>query len=351
MSVTLQPSSQLGFQSESRPHSRPLTQLVKRTLSVSNHNHQAIAYKVKTTAPKQYCVRPNSGRIEPGETVEVQVLLQPMKEDPAPNTKCRDKFLVQSVVITPEREGVALPELWSTVEKEEKERTDGGQSQIFEQKIRCAYLPAADAEAASSIPEETSSAIDNSRAGPDSSFASTLNPAPQNPTAPNTATTSTPPPAADATAPPASSNPVLDSAKNAAAAAGGAAVGAAAAAGLPNLASAIEQKVPAGSSSSSTTPASASASGQNDELSRLRSELSSAKSEIDRLKKQLDASETTAATLRSRGAGAADRSAAGSSGVAGASQAVVELKGQDGVPIQVVVGIAFGVFVVTWLFF
>lgn len=50
----------------------PLTQLVKRTLTVSNHNQSAVAYKVKTTAPKQYCVRPNSGRIEPGETVEVQ---------------------------------------------------------------------------------------------------------------------------------------------------------------------------------------------------------------------------------------------------------------------------------------
>ncbi|ORY46224.1 PapD-like protein [Leucosporidium creatinivorum] len=65
MSVTLSPSSQLAFQ-------RPLTQLVKRTLAVSNHNSQPIVYKVKTTAPKQYCVRPNSGRIEPGETVEVQ---------------------------------------------------------------------------------------------------------------------------------------------------------------------------------------------------------------------------------------------------------------------------------------
>lgn len=50
----------------------PLTQLVKRSLQVSNPNQQPVAFKVKTTAPKQYCVRPNSGRIEPGETVEVQ---------------------------------------------------------------------------------------------------------------------------------------------------------------------------------------------------------------------------------------------------------------------------------------
>lgn len=34
-----------------------------------------------------------------------------MKEDPAPGAKCRDKFLVQSVIITPEREDVPLAEL------------------------------------------------------------------------------------------------------------------------------------------------------------------------------------------------------------------------------------------------
>lgn len=54
------------------PTSGPLTQLVKRSLQVSNPNNQPVAFKVKTTAPKQYCVRPNSGRIEPGEKVEVQ---------------------------------------------------------------------------------------------------------------------------------------------------------------------------------------------------------------------------------------------------------------------------------------
>lgn len=57
---------------QSKSIAGPLTQLVKRSLSVSNPNNQPVAFKVKTTAPKQYCVRPNSGRIEPGEKVEVQ---------------------------------------------------------------------------------------------------------------------------------------------------------------------------------------------------------------------------------------------------------------------------------------
>ena len=42
------------------------------------------------------------------------VLLQPMKEDPPPGTKCRDKFLVQSVIITSERENSPLAELVSS---------------------------------------------------------------------------------------------------------------------------------------------------------------------------------------------------------------------------------------------
>ena len=39
------------------------------------------------------------------------VILQPMKEDPPPDFKCRDKFLVQSVPITPELETGSLQEL------------------------------------------------------------------------------------------------------------------------------------------------------------------------------------------------------------------------------------------------
>ena len=69
----------------------------------------------------RYCVRPNSGRIEPGHEVEVSgqleivlsvdrpvltlaVLLQAMKQEPPADAKCRDKFLVQSVIITADKE-------------------------------------------------------------------------------------------------------------------------------------------------------------------------------------------------------------------------------------------------------
>jgi len=127
MSIELEPPSQLSFH-------RPFTQLVKEILIVRNPNHEPVAFKVKTTAPKQYCVRPNSGRIEPNQSVEVQVILQPMKEDPPLEFKCKDKFLVQSIGITPERETLSLQELWTITERESKDS-------IKENKIRCVYLP------------------------------------------------------------------------------------------------------------------------------------------------------------------------------------------------------------------
>lgn len=38
-----------------------------------------------------------------------------MKEDPAPGTKCRDKFLVQSIIVTMDKDSTSLPELVSVL--------------------------------------------------------------------------------------------------------------------------------------------------------------------------------------------------------------------------------------------
>ncbi|KAI9829771.1 MAG: hypothetical protein M1819_006008 [Sarea resinae] len=128
MSVELDPP-ELGFR-------RPFTHEVTQILRLRNTNSDPVAFKVKTTAPKQYCVRPNSGRIEAGRDVEVQVLLQAMKEDPPPDARCRDKFLVQSVAVTADKEFSN----WQHVEKNSK-------SAIQEKKIRVAFLPADDSSA------------------------------------------------------------------------------------------------------------------------------------------------------------------------------------------------------------
>ncbi|KAM7276486.1 hypothetical protein ACFE04_018352 [Oxalis oulophora] len=65
-------------------------------LSNKTDNH-AVAFKVKTTDPKKYCVRPNSGVVSPKSTCEVVVMMQAQKEFP-PDMQCKDKFLLQSVI-------------------------------------------------------------------------------------------------------------------------------------------------------------------------------------------------------------------------------------------------------------
>ncbi|KAF8938264.1 PapD-like protein [Dissophora ornata] len=144
MSIELEPSSQLGFR-------RPLTEPIKESLIIRNPTQLPIAFKVKTTAPKQYCVRPNSGRVEPGQELEVQVQMQAMKEDPPVDFKCKDKFLVQSVAITAEREQLSAQDLWPTIEREARD-------QIREKKIRCVFLASTEHEI-TQIQEEDESRV------------------------------------------------------------------------------------------------------------------------------------------------------------------------------------------------
>ncbi|KAF9172559.1 phosphatidylinositol-binding protein scs2 [Mortierella sp. AD011] len=165
MSIELEPSAQLGFR-------RPLTEAIKESLIIRNPTQLPIAFKVKTTAPKQYCVRPNSGRVEPGQQLEVQVQMQAMKEDPPIDFKCKDKFLVQSVAITAEREQLAPADLWPTIERDAKD-------QIREKKIRCVFL--AEHEITQIKEEETEQLTSSRSSSAAQSTHSTINshPAPQ----------------------------------------------------------------------------------------------------------------------------------------------------------------------------
>lgn len=43
------------------------------TLSLHNPGDEPVAFKVKTTAPKKYCVRPSSGVVDPKATKDIQV--------------------------------------------------------------------------------------------------------------------------------------------------------------------------------------------------------------------------------------------------------------------------------------
>lgn len=132
MQVT--PEQELVFQKTSQQHP-------KQTLSIKNTLQDYLAFKVKTTAPKQFVVRPNSGRLSPGESVEVSIVLQ-ARESADFNRK--DKFLVQSIKVPLQYQTLddksfndKVGELWSHAEMIKKNSPES--EVVLEKKLRCLY--------------------------------------------------------------------------------------------------------------------------------------------------------------------------------------------------------------------
>ncbi|GAB4835893.1 hypothetical protein Ancab_000812 [Ancistrocladus abbreviatus] len=68
------------------------------TVRLINKTDQHVAYKVKTTSPKKYCVKPNIGVIQPKEACDFVVIMQAQQAAP-PDMICKDKFLIQSTIV------------------------------------------------------------------------------------------------------------------------------------------------------------------------------------------------------------------------------------------------------------
>eukprot|EP00933_Yihiella_yeosuensis_P076791 TRINITY_DN86744_c0_g1_i1.p1 TRINITY_DN86744_c0_g1~~TRINITY_DN86744_c0_g1_i1.p1 ORF type:complete len:250 (+),score=42.05 TRINITY_DN86744_c0_g1_i1:86-751(+) len=64
-----------------------------RVLKLTNVSSGNVAFKVKTTAPKSYLVRPSSGTLRPRETSEVQIILQ------NGDGRVDHRFLVQAAAV------------------------------------------------------------------------------------------------------------------------------------------------------------------------------------------------------------------------------------------------------------
>ncbi|KAJ9117576.1 hypothetical protein QFC22_004426 [Naganishia vaughanmartiniae] len=305
MSVSISPETHLGFE-------RPFDRQVPTSLSVHNPNSKPVAYKVKVTAPKSYVVKPNSGRIEPGETVTVQVILQPMKEEPAINAKSRDKFLLQSCIISVEQEGRPLHDLWSEI-------TD--KSSIHEHKLRCVFLPGRGA-----IPEEAHNGAGDVSRFEDSTFTqardSHAREASVEPTSPHAFQDTNQTPVRESASTPSStvapSRPAFQTQPSNTFVPG------------PAISSLVQHP-----------PASSPAL----ESSSLEDKLSAAQREIERLKQQL--ADPQATGLRKRTTGAASEKAEQVTHQAGTA---IQQVAQTGVSVPTVVAIAFTVFVVTYLF-
>ena len=63
--------------------------------------HSQVAFKVKTTNPKKYSVRPSSGFLDGNSSKEIIITLNASSKsvDPSFIQNCRDKFLIQTTLV------------------------------------------------------------------------------------------------------------------------------------------------------------------------------------------------------------------------------------------------------------
>ncbi|CAG2169179.1 unnamed protein product [Oppiella nova] len=104
----------------------PFTDVVTSYLKLTNPCERRVCFKVKTTAPKRYCVRPNNGLIEAFGTTTIAVMLQPVDLDNL-NDKNKHKFMVQTM-FAPEGD-VNQDTLWKEVNPEA----------IMDSKLKCVF--------------------------------------------------------------------------------------------------------------------------------------------------------------------------------------------------------------------
>ncbi|KAI3369865.1 hypothetical protein L3Q82_024675 [Scortum barcoo] len=103
----------------------PFSDVVTTNLKLSNPTDRNVCFKVKTTAPRRYCVRPNSGIIDAGTSINVSVMLQPFDYDP--NEKSKHKFMVQSMLAPPDM--TDMEGVWKEAKPED----------LMDSKLRCVF--------------------------------------------------------------------------------------------------------------------------------------------------------------------------------------------------------------------
>ncbi|XP_051944283.1 VAMP (vesicle-associated membrane protein)-associated protein A, like [Hippocampus zosterae] len=116
--LVLEPPSDLKFKG-------PFTDVVTTNLKLKNPSERRVCFKVKTTAPRRYCVRPNSGIIEAGAAVNISVMLQPFDYDP--NEKSKHKFMVQTIFAPPNVSD--MDSMWG----------DAKPGDLMDSKLRCIF--------------------------------------------------------------------------------------------------------------------------------------------------------------------------------------------------------------------
>jgi len=104
----------------------PFQSAVTSSMKLRNPSDKKVCFKIKTTAPKRYCVKPNSGVVDPSSEVQIAVSLQPFEYDPAEKNK--HKFMVQSM-FAPNGE-IDQDMLWK----------DADPNDMMDSKLKCVFV-------------------------------------------------------------------------------------------------------------------------------------------------------------------------------------------------------------------
>ncbi|KAH8351665.1 vesicle-associated membrane protein-associated protein B/C-like [Drosophila kikkawai] len=118
--LSLEPRDQLVFEG-------PFGSSVSKNLVIKNPGKkQSVAFKLKTTSPHLFFVRPNVGVLEPDQTVSVNITMQPTASN---DGQKRHKFLIMAAKAS--GPDINLQDFW----KEQKP------SDIWDAKIKCEIVP------------------------------------------------------------------------------------------------------------------------------------------------------------------------------------------------------------------
>ncbi|XP_035433636.1 vesicle-associated membrane protein/synaptobrevin-binding protein isoform X1 [Spodoptera frugiperda] len=120
--LTIEPQNELKFKVD---YSGLFESGCTTYMRLTNPSNDTVLFKIKTTAPKKYCVRPNSGVLEPNSKVEIAITPQPVYVDP--NEKHKHKFMVQSVV-APEGK-TNIDQVWKEISPD----------QLMDCKLKCVF--------------------------------------------------------------------------------------------------------------------------------------------------------------------------------------------------------------------
>ncbi|CAH8861966.1 unnamed protein product [Trichobilharzia szidati] len=102
----------------------PFTDVITSHIKMRNPLDKVVGFKIKTTVPKCYCVKPSNGYIEPHQTIDVAVMLQPFSYNAA--EKFNHKFMIQSIVV-PDGPRPSMELLWK----------DAPRSKLMDSRLFC----------------------------------------------------------------------------------------------------------------------------------------------------------------------------------------------------------------------